>query len=299
VAELVEIGSFGTVEGAERHALVLAAVGIGCRLALGGRGRGGVGLLVAPAEAERARREIALFERENRPVPRRPVATPPAVHGADAALAYCAVLVSLFVADHRHLGSVDWRALGAVQAGLMRDGGEWWRAVTALCLHADLGHLAGNLAAGAGLGLLVARILGWGLGWLAVLLAGVLGNALNAALQPDAHAAVGASTAVFGALGLLSGHARRSRTVPWRGGLRRWAPVAAGVMLLAFLGTGGERTDVGAHVAGFAAGWATGFALAHASGHLPTGAAAQRAYGGAAACLLTLAWLLALLRGAA
>ena len=292
MGEVVEIGRFGTAGGAERHALVLAAAGIGCRLAFDG---GGVSLLVDPADAGRARREVALFERENRPGPRPRAPAPPAGRGTDAALAYCAVLVFLFVADHRHLWSLDWAALGAARAGLMR-GGEWWRAATALGLHADLGHLLGNLASGAALGLLVARTLGWGLGWLAILAAGVLGNGLNAALQPAGHAAVGASTAVFGALGILSGHAWRSRAVPWRGGLRRWAPVAGGVMLLAFLGAGGERTDVGAHVAGFAAGWATGSALAHAAlaGRGPPGGLAQRACGAAAVAAFALAWLAAL-----
>jgi len=231
------------------------------------------------------------------PRPRAP--TPPAGRRTGATLAYCAVLVFLSAADQRRLWSLDWGALGAVQAGLIR-GGEWWRAATALGLHADLGHLAGNLAAGAALGVLVTQVLGWGLGWLAILLAGVLGNGLNAALQPAAHTAVGASTAVFGALGLLSGHARRSRAVPWRGGLRRWAPVGGGVMLLALLGAGGERTDAGAHLAGFAAGWAVGLALAPAAaaaaaaGRAPPGVGAQRACGAAAAALFALAWLLAL-----
>jgi hypothetical protein len=37
----------------------------------------------------------------------------------------------------------------------------------------------------------------------------------------------------------------RSRIVPWRSGFRSWAPIGAGIMLLAFLGFGGERTDIG------------------------------------------------------
>jgi hypothetical protein len=80
----------------------------------------------------------------------------------------------------------------------------------------------------------VAQLLGSGLAWLAILLAGALGNALNALVQSPKHTAIGASTAIFGALGILSGYMRRSRVVPWRGGLRRWAPLAGGVMLLVF-----------------------------------------------------------------
>jgi hypothetical protein len=64
-------------------------------------------------------------------------------------------------------------------------------------------------------------------------------------------------------------------------------------MLLVFLGTGGERTDVVAHVAGFAAGWAIGFALAHA-GRVPQGSRAQRLYAVLGCGFFTLAWFLAL-----
>ena len=86
-----------------------------------------------------------------------------------------------------------------------------------------------------------------------------LGNALNALVQSPEHTASGASTAIFGALGILSGYMRRSRVVPWRGGLRRGAPLGAGLTLLVLLGFSGERTDIGAHIAGFAMGGVRGF----------------------------------------
>jgi rhomboid protease GluP len=142
--------------------------------------------------------------------------------------------------------------------------------------------------------LLVAELLGSGLAWLAILLAGAFGNALDGLVHPAGQTAIGASTAWFGALGILSGHARRSQVVPWRGGLRRWAPIGAGIMLLAFLGFGGERTDVGAHVAGFAVGVVIGFTLAHAAGRVPQGPLAQRIYGVLACGLFAFAWLIAL-----
>jgi membrane associated rhomboid family serine protease len=128
----------------------------------------------------------------------------------------------------RHALSVDWAAIGAAQAGLIRDGA-WWRTFTALSLNADLLHLMSNLASGVIFGIFVAQILGSGLAWLTILLAGALGNAFNALVQSPEHTAIGASTGIFGALGILSGYMRRSRVVPWRGGLRRWAPLAGGV----------------------------------------------------------------------
>ncbi len=111
------------------------------------------------------------------------------------------------------------------------------------------------------------------------MLTGTLGNALSAWLQTPVHAAIGASTALFGALGIVAGFLRQRRVVPWRGGIRRWAPLSAGILLLVFLGFGGERTDVGAHVAGFAIGGLSGLALGRWGHHLPQGRRAQWRYG--------------------
>ena len=85
--------------------------------------------------------------------------------------------------------------------------------------------------------------------------------------------------------------------VPWRGGIRRWAPLSAGILLLVFLGFGGENTDVGAHVAGFAFGGLFGLALGRWGHYLPQGPRAQWLYGLATVGLLAAAWLLALYSG--
>ena len=288
MTDLTEVGRFGGRADAEQRALVLLAAGIEAYLI---RDAGVTSLCVRVAEAERARHELACFERENSP--RRRPRLPAALYRVEGALIYAAVLLFFFAADRRHALSIDWLTAGAANAGRIR-GGEWWRAVTALALHADLGHLLSNLVFGAVVSLLVAELLGSGLAWLAILLAGVLGNALDAVFHAADHTAIGASTAWFGALGILSGHARRSRIIPWRGGVRRWAPIGAGVMLLTWLGIGDERIAVGAHVAGFAVGVLLGIALAHGSRWLPQGARAQQVYGVLAGGLFALAWLLAL-----
>ena len=275
---------------AEQHALVLAAVGIGCRLVARD---GAVVLFVAPSDAARARQELACYAREDQ---HRSRPSPPMralVDGFDGALAYCAVLLFLHGASRRQLFSQDWWSAGAAQAGLIVDG-EWWRTFTALGLHADLGHLASNLVFGSLLGLLLAQLLGAGLAWLAILIDGAIGNALNGLLHPTAHTTIGASTAVFAALGLLAALMWSHRAPLWRYGLRRWLPLAAGVMLLAYLGVGGERTDVGGHFAGFAAGAASGIGLAYAGQRVPHGTSAQRAFGATALAVFALAWLLAL-----
>lgn len=286
----MEICRSATRAEAEQYALVLAAAGINCRLvALGDA----VTLSVAPADAARARQEIASYARENQ---QRTLSSPPPralMDGVDSVLAYAAVLLFLYGASRREAFSQDWWSAGAAQAGLIADG-EWWRTLTALGLHADLGHLVSNLAFGSLLGLLLAQVLGAGLAWLGILLGGALGNALNAVLHPSAHTAIGASTAVFAALGILAALTWRRRAPVWRHGLRRWLPLAAGVMLLAYLGVGGERTDIGGHIAGFAAGTALGVVLACAGNHVPQGAGAQKVFGAAALAMFALAWLLAL-----
>jgi membrane associated rhomboid family serine protease len=290
MAELVEVSRPRTRAAAEQQALVLAAVGISSRLVVAD---GAAALYVAPLEAARARYELSLWARENAPPRRPPRPIVAALYRIDGALAYAAVLLFFFAVARRHAFGVDWVAVGAAQAGLIQDGA-WWRTITALCLHLELDHLLSNLAFGAVAGVLVAQLVGTGLGWLAILLAGALGNGLNAALHDAGHTAIGASTAVFAALGILSGHAWSARAVRWQGGIRRWAPIGAGIMLLAFLGFGGERTDVGAHVMGFAVGAATGFALGRVGHRIPHGPDAQQVYGVIVCALLLLAWLMAL-----
>lgn len=277
---------------AEQLALVLAAAGIACGLAVD---HGGIGLYVDAADAPRAFDELDAYERESAVLPPAPPAAGADRGGLGAAMAFGAVLLFFFGLQQRDWRT-DWSALGAAQAGLIQDG-QWWRALTALTLHVDHGHLLGNLAAGLVFGLLVAQLLGAGLAWLAILLTGALGNVLTAWLQTPGHTAIGASTALFGALGIVAGFLRQRRVVPWRGGIRRWAPLSAGILLLVFLGFGGENTDVGAHVAGFALGGLLGLALGRWGRQLPQGWRAQWLYGLAALGLVAGAWLLALHSG--
>ena len=286
----VEVRRFTLRADAEQHALVLAAVGIACQLV---PRAGDIGLYVAGSDAARAQAELASYTRENQ---RRRTSPPPTrrlIDGREGMLIYWALLLFLNGAARRQMWSQDWVAAGAAQAGLILDGA-WWRTVTALGLHADMGHLVSNLAFGSLLGLLLAQPLGPGLAWLAILLSGALGNALNALLQPATHTAIGASTAVFGALGLLAALTWRHQAPLGRRGARRWLPFGGGLMLLAYLGFGGERTDIGGHVAGFVSGCALGLGLAWAATWVPQAPAAQRVYGASALGLIALAWLLAL-----
>ncbi len=211
---------------------------------------------------ERALREIRLFERENRNWPPR---LPPAPALLENSLATFSVLLTvgtfhnLTLLGPRITGlfRADWIAQGNAHAGKILSG-QWWRLVTSLTLHADGLHLMSNLLLGGVFILLLCRQTGSGLGWSLVLLSGSLGNLLNALVQIPSHRAVGASTAVFGAVAILAGInlvQNRSRL------LKRWPlPLAAAMALLALLGAGGERTDLGSHLFGFATGLLLGLA---------------------------------------
>ena len=140
--------------------------------------------------------------------------------------------------------------------------GEIWRALTALFLHADANHLLANLCSGVFFFAVVLPAFGRTRGWLLIGLAAVTGNLAAAAMHyPDAYRSMGASTAVFAALGLLTGRAVRlaadaRHPYRWRS---LFVPSAAGLIFLALYGAGGPTVDVLAHVTGFGAGLVLGY----------------------------------------
>ena len=194
-----------------------------------------------------------------------------------------------------------WTDLGILSAEKVLAQGQWWRVVTALTLHGDVPHVLANMWVGLLFGALLVPAFGQGVTWLAVLTAGAAGNALTAlAYLPQEHRSLGASTAVFGALGLLVGDAlwlllrRRAGRSWWKWML----PLGAGLSLLAFLGAGEGKAsvDVMAHLWGFAAGLPLGFGVSVLRpAHAP--APVQFACGAGAALGLAGAWVFASLHG--
>ncbi len=212
---------------------------------------------------------------------------------ATGAMLYVAVLLAVAFAVGRSLLGIDWLDAGAVDASPGRRG-EWWRAVTSLTLHLGPEHLLGNLLFGAAVGVLVGRQLGGGIGWLGILVAGALANLVEVAIAPASYSAVGASTAVFAALGILSGRAWRARAGTPRRWLQRTAPLAAGVGLLALLGSGKHHVDVLGHALGFLVGVAFGAPSALAGLARRAGPRAQIGAGALALALVAIAWVLAI-----
>lgn len=142
--------------------------------------------------------------------------------------------------------------------------GEIYRCATALLLHSDLQHLLGNIAGIIVFGTAVASQCGWGIGWLLVLAAGVTGNLITAFWYQGDHIAIGASTAVFAAVGICSAIQMRfsiwNRTDKSEYSWRKLMPLMAGLALLGLLGTS-PRADLMAHLSGFAVGLVLGFGI--------------------------------------
>jgi membrane associated rhomboid family serine protease len=161
-----------------------------------------------------------------------------------------------------------WFARGTAVSHLLLTH-EPWRAVTALTLHADSVHVLGNAISGTIFGALVNRRLGAGGAALAILGGGALGNFGNAvwhqAKGEGGHQSIGASTAVFAAIGILAvtqmavdrpeePSSDREPGAKLRRVLDFAGPLVGGFALLGALGAGGATTDLGAHLYGLLAG---------------------------------------------
>lgn len=236
--------------------LVLEAMGIPSTI---GQGKGGWQIEVDESDEGRAFEQLAAYQVE-RSGDVTPVAAPiPTFDGAGwGVIVYALFLGSIALLSQVNAYHFDWYDVGRMRAGEVV-AGQWTQVVTALTLHADLGHLLSNLLFGSLFGYLAGRVLGGGVAWLTILLAGALGNLLNALARSADHTSIGASTAVFAALGILVAHALHPRKSSIDPPLKRFSPLIAGTVMLAFLGTEGERTDVLAHVTGFFAGVIVGW----------------------------------------
>ena len=135
--------------------------------------------------------------------------------------------------------------------------------------------------------------MGVGVTGILVVLAGAGGNVANALLRGAPHTSVGASTAIFGAVGMLGSLAilQRRHTADHR--RRAWVAVAAALALLGILGTGSGRVDVVAHLLGFLAGSVLGLLMAIVCPS-PPGPIVQWICGGATIGMLVYCWILAL-----
>lgn len=229
---------------------MLGAVGIASAIVL--RGERFV-LEVAEEDAPRAVSQLTQYETENRPP--HPSPPPPPLHRNAwvGCVAYTAWLLGVAYVISNGLVRLDAFHTGELDAARVQSG-QWWRAWTALTLHLSGPHLAANLGAGIWFGYLAGRQLGAGVAWLLIVAGGGIANLLEGLLAPPWHQSVGASTAVFTALGVMSAYTWRERLRLPQGWVQRWGPLVAGICLLGWLGTAGKETDIMAHLLGFGIG---------------------------------------------
>jgi len=272
------------------RALVLHAMDIDHSL---DRGMLGWRVSVPAHEESRGREQLYLYERENRAARPKPADAAPRPGAAAGAVGWTFVLMIVFSLQSRHRFGIDWLAAGRLDVAAI-EAGEWWRVITALTLHVDVAHLFVNIGFGAVFGTLLARQIGVGLAWLMILIGGATGNLMNALVQKPWHTAIGASTAVFAALGLLGAYLWTGRRLIHDGWARRWTPVVGAIVLLAWLGTGDERTDIVAHLTGFLAGFAIGALLGRVFKPGPPDPMRQGLLGGSGVLCVLLAWVFAM-----
>ena len=250
-------------------------------------------LIVRPDKVAESEHQLHLYFLENsKEEERESPRLPSLLKGLPGALIYVSILLLVDSAPNFNLITLDLSEIGSANAGLIREG-EWWRAVTALTLHADFPHLVGNIAFGLLFGLFASQLLGAGVAWFSILLAGTVGNIVSAFIHAESHNSIGASTAVFAALGIVAAYTWRTRHNRLYRGMRRWAPIVGGMMLLSLLGGPGERIDVTSHITGFVAGSLLGAFYGTFGSRLRLKTAYQAALGIAAVVIIIAAWLAA------
>lgn len=209
---------------------------------------------------ESALYQIAAYDQENRDWPGHVSAEAmysPVFHALSLFLIGCLVLL------YSHTGPwamhSEWFVVGAGNSSAILEGMEFHRLVTALTLHADLVHLMGNCFLGGLLLHFFFQTFGNGIGLFSLLLAATSANLINVVCHGPGHNFVGFSTAVFAVIGMLSSlHFHRHNYRPIR---RLIMPLMTGGAMLAMVGSGGERTDLGAHFFGLVTGLAMGYLL--------------------------------------
>lgn len=270
-------------EQARTYALVLAVEEIKCELAPGATGWE---LRVALEDRAHARSAVDAYLVENRAVEKSAAGRyrlQRSYTGLWAALLLLTTHLVFTAAGDEH-----WvvARFGASARDILN--GQYYRCATALMLHVDSVHLAGNMAGIALFGTAVCTVAGWGVGWLIILAGGTLGNLLNAMFYQTDHLSIGASTAVFAGLGFLAGwQFLKKYREPGRR-IRAWLPLGGGLALLAMLG-GSPYVDLTAHLFGFTVGLLIGLPYMLLAGR-PFDNRVQSACFFIAVAILTLSW---------
>ncbi len=232
------------------YSLVLSASGITHRIQFVSQEC--IQIFVSPKQQERALYELSAYDNES-------LYWPPKVNEDKFAPTFRAmspVIAGCLIFTYGLTGDWQqdslWFVKGAGDSKAILENFELYRLVTPLTLHADIVHLLGNCLLGGFLLHFFLHLTGNGIGLAAMLITATIANFINVAVHGPGHLFVGFSTAIFSVIGMLCtiNFARKTK----RFGLHFFMPVMSGLALLAFLGSGGERTDLGAHLFGLLCG---------------------------------------------
>lgn len=290
------IGPIVRVQQAREWTLVLDSMQIAYRVR---EELGRIYLVVGEEDYLRALRAIDLYEAENKNWPPRRLRERLPYPRTLAAPAVFLLLVLFYALTGPVSGSEGELPilLRGVASSERIVHGQIWRAVTALTLHGDALHIAGNALSGTIFLGAVNRRLGDGRGTWAVLLSGIVGNIANAFWHRSGHLSIGASTAIFGAVGILAATQMAvDRRAVQRSFWDKVAPIVGGIALLGMLGAS-PHADLLAHLFGLIAGIVIGFSFAwRRKGAAPISSARQKTYGLLALAVVAGSWALAVSR---
>jgi len=252
---LAPIERFQTLGEVQEHTLVVLAMNLDCLVTVDEEGS--YLLHADPAFALAIREEFRLYAAEQQEL-QDPPHIPIFASGLELALLWvCSLLFFFMMQDKEPSFTANYlnSSVDVIQHH------EFYRPFTALFLHGDIEHLMGNVAFGLIFCILVANSLGPFTAWGLILSAGFLGNTANAIWQyPGPFFSLGASTATFGALGLLVGVGIHVAWISrrYRESFRVVLPLAAGLIMVSNFGMGGPSVDVSGHLWGFVFGVALG-----------------------------------------
>jgi membrane associated rhomboid family serine protease len=238
-----------TADEADAYGLVLSSLQIPYNVSRRGQGWD---IHVPNAFYEQALKAIEAYLQENQDVRPTQVASTFEYGTTFSGIWVSLILLAFHAAIAMHLDSQAVVKTYGSAAHHILDG-ELYRTVTSLMIHANALHLMGNMFGIGLVGTAVCQIMGPGVGWFMILVTGIGGNFMNALLYQRDHVSVGASTAIFGALGILAGYQFLRMLMRTNRRTKAWLPLGAGVALLAFLGSS-KHSDLTAHLFGFVAG---------------------------------------------
>ncbi len=244
---------------ADTYTLVLASAGISCQLI---RTANGWQLHVPPGAETPARAALAAYRAENdEPDTFTETSVWPVSRTRAGIIAAATILAVHLAVTFSGRKNIFFSQFNASATDILN--GDIYRITTALFLHADWAHLVGNMVGLALFVTAVCSVAGFGAGSLMVLVSGMLGNLFNALLFQSGHYSIGASTAVFGAVGIVAAHLFMVKWRQFGHRLKTWLPLGSGLALLAILGAS-INTDVTAHLFGYLSGCAIGLAFSAA-----------------------------------